>query len=281
MFESLLGPKVYPRIGLVPHLAEMIIRTGDFAGDQSDEAYNMIGKSLVSTSFLQTLLSGLYDSFQSRSTTGPNRKSATIYGVAETDYFSVIARLALANPRTCLSAITSAVETAPEDQIMKWLLDEWFFHFDNIGDINRKKLHALALTHLLAANGLSSPPPPYLLDHLQSYLTIWTDVITELSEGTDYDPADPRGGDYLINWNSADQTYDADGKYHNNEPPETTRRRAWNLSEPIHKINIRDFVTQHLRAVVEVCGGNDRFRDEWLVNVDREVVSGFGQLGIF
>ncbi|PGH17942.1 hypothetical protein AJ79_00841 [Helicocarpus griseus UAMH5409] len=276
--ESLLGSTARQRIGVVPHLVEMLVRAVEFVDSGNEQAYAVVAKSLLDSSLLITLLSDLRETYEANLTTGPNKKSPAVYGVVETDYFSVLARLALASPKIFISSALSAMPHSPEEETVKWILTEWFSHFDNMGDINRKKLHALALTHLLSVNGPSTPPPSYLLNHLQSYLVVWTDLIRELSEGTDYDPNDPRGGDYLIVWNdSTDQT---DGKYHANESPETTRRRNWSNADPIHKINFRHFVTENLRGLVEACGGIDRFRDEWLVNVDREVVNGFGELGL-
>ncbi|WEW58891.1 hypothetical protein PRK78_004359 [Emydomyces testavorans] len=279
VLESLLGPNVRPRIGLVPYLASSLIRVGETSPSESEQTYALIAESFISSSFLQTLLAGLHEAYEASFSTGPKKKYSAIDGVAETDYFSVLGRLALANPSVFISAIRAATHPVPEEQTLKWILAEWFFHFDSIGDITTKKLHTLALTHLLSLNGPSSPAPTYLLNNLQSYLTIWTDVITELADGTD-GAEDGRRGDYLINLNCA-TAYSPDGKFQDNEPPETTRRRAWTLSDPIHRLNIRDYVTEHLRALVGACGGIDRFRAEWLVNVDQEVVNEFVKLGVF
>ncbi|KAK2795615.1 hypothetical protein FQN50_009701 [Emmonsiellopsis sp. PD_5] len=277
--ESLLGSTTRQCIGVVPHLVEMLIRGVEFVDPGSEQAYTIVAKSLLDSSFLPTLLSGLHNTYEAHLTTGPNKKSPAVYGVVETDYFSVLARIALASPKIFISSSVTATGQSSDEQTVNWILTEWFSHFDNMGDINRKKLHALALTHLLSVNGPSTPPPPYLLQHLQSYLVVWTDLIRELSEGTDYDPNDPRGGDYLISWNE-EATNQTDGKYHANESPETTRRRNWSNADPVNKINFRHFVTENLRGVVGACGGIEKFRDEWLVNVDHEVVKGFGELGL-
>jgi hypothetical protein len=279
-FETLLTSTTRQRIGVIPHLVEMLIRGVEFVDGGSEQAYSVFAKSLLDSSFLPSLLSGLREAYDSHLTTGPNKKSAGVYGVVETDYLSVLARLALANPKIFISAVTASAEPETEEQALTWILTEWFSHFDNMGDISRKKLHALALTHLLSVNGAESPPPTYLLNHLQSYLTVWTDLITELAEGTDYAPDDPRHGDYLIFWPDRSNESNMDGKYHESEPPETTRRRAWSYSDPLHRINIRDFVTDNLQRLVGVCGGVDLFRDRWLVNVDHDIVKGFGQLGL-
>jgi hypothetical protein len=277
--ESLLVSVTRQRIGVIPHLVEMLIRATEMIDGGSENSYNVIARSLVDSSFLPSLLDGLHGAYETSQTTGPNRKSSPVYGVLETDYLSVLARLALGSPRAFLSAITAATNTS-EEQTLSWLLTEWFFHYDNIGLVTQKKLHVLALTQLLSINGSTSPPPAYLLNHLQSYLTIWTDVVTELAEGGIEDANDPRAGDYLIFWNKDTTTTDPSSARHENEAPETTRRRDWENSDIVHRINIRDFIKQRLQAVIVGCGGEQRFQEEWLINVDRDVTNAFGGLGI-
>ncbi|OXV11008.1 hypothetical protein Egran_01234 [Elaphomyces granulatus] len=271
--ETLLGSATRQRIGIVPHLVELLIRAVATIDGGSEASYNVLMKSLIDSSFLSSLLDGLYSAYEASQTTGPKKKSPVVYGVVETDYFSVLARLALASPRTFMTAISAASGTS-EEHVIKWILSEWFFHYDNIGNVTQKKLHALALTHLLSVNGSDLSPPTYLLDHLQSYLTTWTDIVTELSEGFQ-DPSDPRGGDYLIFWNNAET-----GKSQENERPESIRRRQWENADIVHNTDIRDFVKKRLQAVIIGCGGEQRFQEEWLVNVDREVTTAFGALGI-
>ncbi|PCH02643.1 Armadillo-like helical [Penicillium occitanis (nom. inval.)] len=277
--ETLISAVKRQRLGVIPHLAEMLIRATEHIDGGSENLYNVVAKSLLDSSFLHAILEGLHSAYEVSQSTGPNRKTSDVYANLETDYFSVLARLALANPRVFLSVI-SAATSASEEQTLSWLLTEWFFHYDNIALVTQKKLHVLALTQLLAINATQAPPPPYLLNHLQSYLTVWTDIVTELAEGSD-DPSslninDPHAGkDYLIYWNKAsDETS-------KNEAPETARRRQWENSDAVHSINIRQFIQERLQAVMHACGGAQRFQEEWLVNVDREVVSAFGALGIF
>lgn len=286
--EALLGATTKQRIGVVPHLAETLIRASETVVGASDQAYQLVAKSLVDSSFLSSLLSGLHDAHQASQSTGPRRKTSPVYGVVETDYLSVLARMALADPRIFISAVTAAASPSTEEQTFSWLLEEWFFHFDNIGSVTHKKLHAMALTQLLSVNGTSSPPPAYVLNNMQSYLTVWTDIITELAEGADADPNDPRSGDYLIFWDGPkgdgitndNNEGGAEEKYQETEPPETTRRRGWSNMDAVHKVNIRRFVREKVQGMVVGCGGEERFRDEWLVNVDAEVVSAFGGLGL-
>ncbi|KAJ9198731.1 hypothetical protein DTO271D3_6115 [Paecilomyces variotii] len=273
-FESLLRSTTRQRLGIVPRLVEMLIRSVERVDGGSEAGYNVVAKSLIDSSFLSSLLEGLHSAHEASQQTGPNRKSPAVYGVVETDYLSVLARLALANPKVFVSAV-SAATGQPEESCLSWILTEWFFHYDNIGSTSQKKLHALALTQLLSLNTPEAPPPAYLLNNLQSYLATWTDIITELAEGTAEEPNDPRGGDYLIHWNNAETA-----PYHDNEPPESLRRRDFERSDVIHRINIRDFVRQRLQTVIMACGGEQQFQEAWLINVDREVVAAFGALGL-
>jgi hypothetical protein len=48
----------------------------------------------------------------------------------------------------------------------------------------------------------------------------------------------------------------------------------------VHQINLVVFVREHLQQVIQVVGGEQRFQDEWLSAVDKEVLKGFGELGI-
>lgn len=258
----------------------MMIRGAETVDGGSEATYSVISQSLVNSSFLSSLLEGLHSAYEASQTTGPNRKTSSVVGIVETDYFSVLARLGLANPSIFASAVATATNTSQE-QTLSWLLSEWFLHYDNIGSVTQKKLHALALTQLLALQdppSATGPPPPYILAHLQSYLTVWTDIILELSEGgTD------SNADYLVCWNAPPGSAHAPSDNQvSDEPesPETHRRRDWDSADVVHRFAIRDFVRHRLQELILSCGGADRFQEEWLVNVDREVVSAFGALGL-
>ncbi|PYH43275.1 putative importin 11 [Aspergillus saccharolyticus JOP 1030-1] len=273
--ETLLKVTTRQRLGVVPRLVELMLRGAETVDGGSESTYNVITRSLLDSSFLPAILEGLHSAYDASQTTGPNRKQTSVYGVVETDYFSVLARLAIAHPRIFTSAVASATNSS-EEQALAWILTEWFLHYDNIGSSTQKKLHALALTQLLTLNGPDSQPPAYLLNNLQSYITMWTDIVTELSEdASGANPDDPRGNDYLIYWNNA-QTAAND----EHEPPENERRRAWDDMDILHKVNIRDFIRERLHSVIVGCGGEQRFQEDWLLNVDREVVAAFGALGL-
>lgn len=239
-----------------------------------EATYNTIARSLVDSSFLASLLDGLHSAHEASQSTGPNRKQTSVYGVVETDYLSVLARLALASPHILVSALSATTPaSSPSSPPLPWLLSEWFLHYDNIGSVTQKKLHALALTNLL-----SLLPDPYytplLLSNLQSYLSTWTNIITELADDSSSDP-NAKQQDYLVNWSTHENSSPE------NDPPETIRRRDWDNADPLHSIDMQAFVRERLHALVASCGGESRFQEEWLVNVDGDVVGGFAGLGLF
>ncbi|CAG8878417.1 unnamed protein product [Penicillium nalgiovense] len=281
ILESLLKSTTKQRLGVIPRLVDLMLRGAETVDGGSEATYGVISQSLVESSFLASLLEGLYSAHEASQTSGPNRKTSPVVGVVESDYYSVLARLALASP-TILASSVAAATNSSEEQSLTWILTEWFLHYDNIGSINQKKLHVLALTQLLALPGdpldpsLPPPPPAYILSHLQSYLSVWTDIITELADGG----ADPNA-DYLVCWNAPAGSATAMPESNQEvESPEIIRRRDWQSGDAIHRFMIRDFVRHRLQEVITGCGGVQRFQDEWLVNVDTEVVAAFGALGL-
>lgn len=258
-FTALFGTLKREANGSITHLVEILVRAAESIG--GPDAVARLTTSLVETGFVAKLLTGLRESFDAHQTTGPNRKHTTIDGVVETDYLSVLARIAFASPDIFVQAIAAATQPADVTSTMDWLLTEWFSHFDHIGDAKRKKLMCLALTNLLSLHHA------WILSRLQSLMTVWTDVITELTEGMD-------GADCLVYW-------DAEGlKGDGPEAPEEERRRDLVFGDPVHRVDVREFVRERLRRVVEVGGGEERFARDWVADVDRDVVGGFGALGV-
>ncbi|KAI5294635.1 hypothetical protein KEM52_003559 [Ascosphaera acerosa] len=273
--NKLLHLSAKDRIGAVPLLGEQLICAVRVVQAGNEQALRILAGTMVETGFLPSILAGLRDAYEANQTTGPNRKTSPIFGVMETDYFSVLAQLALDSPRVFLESVAAACPGQTQEQAMKWLLAEWFAHYDSVYSVPRKKLHVLALTRLLSINGTASPPPPFLLNELQSYLTCWTDLIFEVGEvgkpGEDdgYDSAEERplpGGDYLVS------TYDVTDTSNWARAPEVMRQVRWEKLDPVGKINTYEFVLETLRGVIQVCGGPAAFNAEWLVNVDADVV---------
>ncbi|CAK3947954.1 Importin beta [Lecanosticta acicola] len=279
---KLLGSLRPDANGLVCNLVETILRyarneevAASLPLGNFDDAASMITWDLCQASdpvsgdvgFLPKLLQGLRGSWVAHCTTGPNAKEAPVDGIVETDYFAILAR-AILGPMdgflyACQAAASAAfAEEQPLTALMKWLLEEWFSHFENIGDPSRRKLMCLALTKLLETD------QTFIYSNLQSLITMWTDVVTELRE----DAADV-GGDSLV--------YRDDGAARDGaEAPEDARRRALTYSDDVHRFNMTDTIRHYLQQAITICGGYEQFQEQWLVNVDKDVVKAFSELGI-
>ena len=250
--------------GVATHVVEVIARAAESLG--GTQGITVLVGDMVSSGFWYKLLDGLWGSWGAHQVTGPNRRDSAVDGVIETDYFSLLARVCLNSPETFLQAVAAVQDRlqAPHESIadtMKWLLEEWFDHADNTGDPGRRKLFCLALTKLLETN------QPWILIKLQDLMTMWTDVITELTDGNE-----DKSTDSLV--------YKPLENIPEHESPEDKRRRQLTYSDPVHVINLNDFVRQYVQQAIQANGGPEQFQNEWLVNVDKDVVQAFGALGI-
>ncbi|TKA25417.1 hypothetical protein B0A50_06284 [Salinomyces thailandicus] len=253
---------------LLCNLAELLLRS---AAASDPETLTALLHDL--SPFIQTLLHTLHASYAAHCTTGPRAAQAPVDGIVETDYFSVLARLVLAD----LNAFTTAL--AGDPATIRWLLEEWFAHFANIGDPSRRKLMALALTRLLDTGS------EVVLGSLQSLMTVWTDVLTELRESArDLDPTTDGNQDAGAGIRDADDALVYAPPSDPPDPleaPEDTRRRALLYSDDVHTISLPAWIRAHLqRAMARAEGGVDGFRERWVGDVDREVVEGFMGLGV-
>jgi hypothetical protein len=104
-----------------------------------------------------------------------------------------------------------------------------------------------------------------ILDKLQDYFAMWTTVINEMISGRD------DGGDNLI-WET--------NEGNEFEGPEDVRKRLQDGSDPVHTIHTFNFVKQRLGALVSMVGGEEEFQKNWLVNIDKDVLDGFQNLGV-
>lgn len=215
-----------------------------------------------------TLLKGLRGSWAAHCTTGPNAQEAPVDGILETDYLAVFARAVLGSPDGFISTLqASAAALFGETDVsatLKWLLEEWTSHFENIGDPSRKKLTCLALTRLLETN------LPIVLENLQSLMTIWTSMLLELRE----EEADI-GSDTLVfkDQNAINEEYGPG-------TAEDVRRARLTTGDVVHTINLPQYIQYWLQHAVAATGGNDQFQQLWLVNVDKEVIDAFSKLGV-
>lgn len=268
--SSLLGNLRPDANGLVTGVVEVLVRAADGLG--REQAVELIVSDMIRTELFTKLLLGLRGSWEAHQRTGPNASAPVVDGVVETDYFSVLARIGLVSPSILIEAISSVASTSPVHgttpesirDTMKWLLEEWFSHLENIGAPDRRKLMALALTRLLESNA------EWMLVKLQDLMTMWTDVITELTDGHD-----DKTIDSLVY-----SSQDSPSLHTDPEAPEDFRRRELLFSDPVHNINLIAYVRDKLKDAIEVSGGEEMFRTNWLVNVDKDIAGGFGRLGV-
>ncbi|KAH6639557.1 armadillo-type protein [Boeremia exigua] len=258
---DLLGNLKPEANGVLTHLVQCVIRGAEGVGGEA--AVRVLAQDLISSGFFAKVLDGLHGAWSHHQSHGPYRElpSRAVDGVVETDYFTVLARIGLAAPSILLDALSSAAPDGLEKQL-DWLLEEWFSHIENIGDAPSKKLMTLVLTRLLET------AQPWALGRLQSFMALWTDVLAELLDGMDD--------------RSVDSLYWPPEPYNPTEPeaPEDIRKRELLYSDPVHQLNLVAFVREHIQQAVQASGGEQRFQEEWLARVDKDVLKGFGELGI-
>ena len=217
--------------------------------------------------FFAKLLKGLHGSWYAHCTTGPNAQEAPVDGIMETDYFAIFARAIIGCLEGFIPMLQAvAVNTLGEQDVsvtLKWLLEEWTSHFENIGDPSRKKLMCLALTKLLETN------LPVVLESLQSLMTIWTSMLLELRE----EEADIGGDTLVLKPEAVSEEYGPG-------TAEDQRRAAMTKADEVHTVNLPKYIQHHLQQAIAASGGNEAFQEAWLVNVDKDVIKAFSELGI-
>ena len=186
-FTVLVGNLKQDSNGIVTHLVEIFVRAAASIGGEA--AVEVLAAGLVGTGFMRRLLEGLRESWEAHQTTDLIHKNTNIEGVVETDYLSVLARIALASPSVFVTTMQAVATSRAEEVelLLHWTLTEWFSHFGNMGEPQKKKLMCLALTKLMETG------QAWILSRLQDLITVWTDVITELQEG-----AEDVGGELAI-----------------------------------------------------------------------------------
>ncbi|CZR55420.1 related to nuclear transport factor [Phialocephala subalpina] len=253
---NLLGVTKRELAGLVTSIVENMIRAAESLGGSI--GVTQIAKDLHECGYTERIFEGLRDAWECHQTAGPNRKYPKLDDVVETDYFTILARLTLTDPSVLVTVMGSMGNV---DEIWRWLSAEWFRHFDCMANLDRQKLSCLALTRLLE---LPPPMTPLILERLQDYFAMWTSVIGEMIGGRDDD------GDNLIWLPTEGNEY---------EGPEDVRKRLHSGNDPVHTMHTYNFVKERLGQLVTTCGGEEAFQRDWAVNVDKDVLAGFQNLG--
>jgi len=250
---------------LAPHVLDNLTATlsvaSNFTPEASQQGLQHLLATMVNTGYLDEVLRILKEAYDYHQDPRPNRKPPEVIGPGETSLFTLLSRIALLSPSLFVQAINAS------SQNLDWLVVEWLSHFDAIGDILRKKLQTLAITNLLTA---SNPPPTIMLEQLQSLMTLWTDVVTELGE----EAAEESQGDYLWYNKPSDDPEWPDAT------PEDARKRAVSNVDPIYAVNIRTFIAERLQQTMQNWpnGGQAGFEQEWLSRVDSAVLKAFVDL---
>ena len=256
----------------VTSLVELLIRSADRLGGAS--AVGDLIETMHKSNLLSTILSGIYSAYLAHQSTGPNRRKSSVDGIVETEYLSICARLALASPASFVTGLNATAamsawnEHHTSEQPIEWFLTEWFSHMDNIGNPAQKKLSCLALTSFLETG------QPWILSRLQSLMTVWTDVVTELVVDVSLEEGKVDYRDSLVYNDPNAQKPDGP------EAPADERIRVLNFEDPVHRIDVRVLIQEKLAVAMEKCGGMETFQREWVQNVDKDVGRAFGALGI-
>lgn len=272
-WASMLGNVKREASGMVTFLVELLIRSADSIG--ALPAVRELTQDLLSTNWLSTIISGLFDAYRASQTTGPKREHSKIDGIVETDYLNVLARIGTASPTLLVSAVDITPyegQTDGNEPVgckMTWLLSEWFAHMDTISHLTYKKLNCLALTSLLETG------QPWILSRLQSLMSEWTSCVTELVIDTSLDEKVIDNRDSLVYTDL--EALKGEGF----EAPADERRRLLTFQDPVHRIDLRVYIQEKLAIAIEGCGGMEAFQRDWVQNVDADVVKSFGDLGLF
>jgi len=238
---------------------ELVLRIAEGIG--GTQGVSVVVQDLLESGFLQSIMEGLRNAWENSQSVGPKKETRKISTIVESDYFALLARIALANPTVFVNMLATFGPGGAVQPLWEWLGTEWFSCFDYMADIERQKLSCLALTRLCE---IPLTTHDLVLGRLQDYLSMWTSVVTELRAGTDGD-----AGDALV-WNGV-ESFDYDR-------PIDVRDREFAAKDPVHSVHTFDFVRQRLQDLVQRAGGEQQFEENWAVNVDKEVLVGFQRL---
>ena len=250
----------------VTHLIEILTEEAYSAQETQPSRIEQLCHNLYEYNIINTLLLALKDAHDAHQSIGPNRTYSQIDPQVESEYLSILARLTIPSPHL----LTSILNTFDTDSgtrpgtTLQWLLDEWFSHFDNLVQPDRKKLSCMALTSLLNDPNASE----MVLRNLQLLMTVQTDTITEM-----LDPETQRDSLVLI-------SKEGDGQRMEDESAAEYLKRMLMMEDPVRRVDVKDYVRERMHAAIQQGGGIEAFRERWLVNVDRDVLRAFGETGI-
>ena len=256
-----LNSKSRDQVQLGTKSIEFILQAASELGGQSGAS--VIVQDMLQVGLLPKIMESLHGAWEASQTTGPNRKARQINSLTETDYFALLARIAVVDP-TVFATMLAHFSPGNNDisSVWSWLSAEWFGSFDSMAELDRRKLSCLALTRLCE---LPQPMQDLVLAKLQDYLSMWTMVAAEMMDGAEESPS----RDNLV-WGEL-ESYEWD-------TPLDVREREFTAKDPVHTVATFEFVMAHVRDLVQRTGGEAAFEASWAVNVDKDVLAGFQRL---
>lgn len=221
---------------------------------------SVLVQDLVSLGLLHTILQRIHEDWEYKQVTGPNAaKKEALEWTHKLAYFGILSRIAVADPALLETVITSVGGDVA--QVWPWLSAQWFETVPNMADVDRIKLACLALTRLAELS--TQPMQDLVCSKLQDYFDMWTKTVLEVHEGN------ALADDGLV-WKeipAADES-----------TPFEIRWYTIQAREPVHTVHTYPFVTQTLQGLVARTGGEGAFRENWVVNVDKESLQAFEEL---
>lgn len=178
-FRPLLRVKKTSIIDSVASNVELLLRSAEALG--AEEAVQVVAQGLMQANLLPHMLGSLYQNWESRQTTGPNKTSGPDDWKNETQYFCVLARIIMPSTQSALAVLNTFAESKQLslDAFMPRLLEEAFDHMDAVNMPSDSKLICMALTKLLETG------QPWILSKLQELMAVWTTMIAELRDEED------------------------------------------------------------------------------------------------
>ncbi|KAI0443220.1 putative importin 11 [Xylaria telfairii] len=250
-----LEAKGHDQVNMATKYIDVTLRLSHQLG--GEQLFQLLMRDFMGMGFFKSLLEGIRNTYEAHQTSGPKKKQSRLTAFSLGSYFVILSRIAVIDP----SIFVAMLETlGPIESVWDWLSDEWFSCFDSMSEPDRLKLNLLAVTRLLK---LPQPMAGLVLRKLQDYLSMWTSVICQL-------------------WD--DDTPGHDGLYTTEKPPPTEWdtpkdivERELYATDPVRTVISYDFVKESLQGLAQVVG--EQTFQEWLENVDKDVLAGFQHLG--
>ncbi|KAI1309742.1 putative importin 11 [Xylaria venustula] len=249
-----LEMKSHDQVSLTTSYIEMALRLCHQLG--GDHGFQLLMQDVVETGLLKNLLEGIRDAHDSHQTSGPRKRYGRLDSFNLASYLTILSRIAVINPSTFIAMLGAL---GPIESIWDWLSTEWFLCFDSMAEPDRLKLNFLGLTRLLE---LHQPMAGLVVTKLQDYLSMWTSVISQL-----WDDAIP-GHDGL---HSTEKPPPTEWDTHN----DVVERELY-ITDPVRAVVSYPFAKVRLQGLAQTVG--EQTFQEWLANVDKDVLAGFEDL---